>query len=345
MDWDRSTTDICLYSPFLARALLSLPMIEDNTQPTMATDGKSIVFNRDFADKLTPAERDGVRVHECLHVLLGHHVRQGARDHTRWNVACDGEINEYVDDAGYTLPAGAIRFPQWAGKTAEEIYDLLPQDQKMPAWGVINPGAEPGTPEHAQMTDDWRKQMAGTSWSNMPESIARGLNNQLKPKPDLAAHVSAWLRSSLPGDDETWAPPSRRYSMLPSEDNKSSGHVVACVDSSGSIDNDVLLRFLSSVAGMADVGRLDIIIGGCDVDSYFEDVDLDKIKSIASEAHNGGGTDFKPLLNFAASKCPDAIVYVTDGEGDFGPALYIPTLWAMSGDIKAPWGDTLRLEP
>jgi len=346
MNWERSTTDICLYSPFMARALLSLPMVEDNSErnPTMATDGKRILFNRAFTEKLTPAERDGVRVHEVLHVLLGHHVRMGARDPTRWNVACDGEINAYVDDSGYTLPAGAIRFPQWAGKCAEEIYDLLPNNQKMPAWGTVSQAAEPGTPEHAQAMDDWRKQMAGTSWSNMPESIGRAMNNQLKPKPDLAAHVAAWLRSSLPGDDETWAPPSRRCSLLPSDDNKPSGHVVACVDSSGSIDDQVLIRFLSSVAGMADVGRLDIIIGGCAVDSFWEDVDLDKIKSIASEAHNGGGTDFKPLLDYAARLGPDAIVYVTDGEGDFGPPVHVPTLWAMSGDIVAPWGDTMRLK-
>jgi predicted metal-dependent peptidase len=344
MDWERSTTDICLYSPFMARALLSLPMTEDNSIETMATDGYKILFNREWTEKLSPQECDGVRVHECLHVLLGHHVRQGSRDHAKWNVACDGEINAYVEDSGYTLPADAIRFPQWAGKTAEEIYDLLPPSPQMPAWGIVTPGAEPGTAEHQQMVDEWHKQMAGTSWGNLPENIARAINQQLTPKPDLAAHVAAWLRSSMPGDAETWAPPSRRNSLLPSEDNQPSGHVVACVDSSGSIDNEELIRFLSNVAGLADVGRLDIVIGGCQVDSYFEDVDLDDIKDIAGKAHDGGGTDFRPLLEHAARLGPDAIVYVTDGYGEFGPALYVPTLWAMSTDVVAPWGDTMRLK-
>jgi len=345
IDWERSTTDICLYSPFMARILLSLPMVEDKSIDTMATDTKQILFNRDFAEKLTDKERDGVRVHECLHVLLGHHVRQGHRDHQLWNVACDGEINAYVEDSGYMLPADAIRFPQWAGKTAEEIYDLLPKNTKAPKWGTFTQGAQPGTPEHAQAMDDWRKMMAGTAWGTVPENLSRAINTQLKPKPDLAATVAAWLRSAMPGDGETWAPPSRRNALLPSEDDKPAGHVIACVDSSGSIDNEEMIRFLSNVAGLADVGRLDIIIGGCAVDSVFIDVDLDEIKSIASKVHDGGGTDFKPLLAHAVSLQPDAIVYVTDGYGDFGRQVWVPTLWAMSTDVVPPWGETLRLKP
>lgn len=344
MNWERSTTDICLFSPFLARALLSLPMTVDRKIETMATDGHKIYFNPEWADQLTQQERDGVRVHEVLHVLLGHHVRQGHREHERWNVACDGEINAFVEDSGYTLPAEAIRFPQWVGKTAEEIYDLLPPGQKLPKWGVVNQGAAPGTAEHAEAVDEWRKAMAGASWGTMPDHIARAITAQLKPKPDLAAHVAAWLRSAMPGDDETWAPPSRRNSLLPGEAAEPSGHVVACVDSSGSIDNAALTRFLSSVAGLADVGRLDVIIGGCQVDSVWEDVDLDQINSIASQAHDGGGTDFRPLLLRAARECPDAIVYITDGYGEFGNPMFIPTLWAMSTDVVAPWGDTMRLK-
>lgn len=343
IDWDRSTTDICLYSPFLARALLSLPMVEDNSIPTMATDGVRILYNEEFTAGLTDKERDGVRVHEALHVLLGHHVRMGHREAAKWNVACDGEVNAYVEDSGYTLPANAIRFPQWADKTAEEIYDLLPDNPQMPRWGTVTQGAAPGTPEHAAAMDDWRKMMAGTTWGTLPAGLSRAIDGQLKPKRDLAAHVAAWLRSTMPGDAETWAPPSRRNSLLPSDAPDASGHVVACIDTSGSIATEDLVRFLSSVAGLADVGRLDVIAGDTEVTGYWGDVDLDQVQRIAQEAKGGGGTDFRPLLARAGREGPDAIVFVTDGYGDFGKPMFIPTLWAMSTDVVAPWGETIRM--
>lgn len=344
MDWDKSTTDICLYSPFLVRALMSLPMVETKEIPTIATDGKQILFNPDFCATLTDKECDGVRVHEVLHVLLGHHVRQGSREHARWNVACDGEINAYVEDAGYKLPADAIRFPQWADKTAEEIYDLLPPSQNMPAWGTITPGAEPGTQAAADQADEWAKMMAGTTWGEVPQNIARAINRQLKPKTDLMSSVAAFLRAAMPGDDETWAPPSRRYSLLPSEGDSPSGHIVACVDSSGSIDQETMTSFLSRVAGLVDVGRLDIVIGDADVNGVWEDVDMDEIERIAKELHGGGGTDFRPVVARAARNHPDAIIYITDGYGEFGTAPFVPVLWAMTTEVKAPWGETLRIK-
>lgn len=88
MDWEPSTTDISLFSPFLMRALMSLPMTEDRSIDTMATDGRCMFYNPEWVATLGRPEINGVRVHEALHVLLGHHVRQGSRDHARWNMAC-----------------------------------------------------------------------------------------------------------------------------------------------------------------------------------------------------------------------------------------------------------------
>lgn len=344
MDWDKSTTDICLYSPFLARALMSLPMVETTQIETMATDGKRILWNRTFAEGLTPEERDGVRVHEVLHVLLGHHVRRGNREPKKWNYACDYEINPYVVGSGYTLPKDALLNSKYNNMTAEEIYELLPDQPEMPTWGGFTMDPNATDEEKAQAADEWRKMMAGTNWGTVPATLRRALDEQLKPKKDLAAAVAQWLQNAFPSDNETWAPPSRRNSMLPSEDIGTGGHVVICVDTSGSIGKEELQRFMQSILGLADIGQLDCIAGDSDVTGEWLDIDHDGVSQVAAEIGGGGGTDFRPLIARAASQFPDAIIYVTDGYGDFGHSPPQPVLWAMTTDVVAPYGHTMRLE-
>ena len=55
----------------------------------MATDGRRIVYNPAFVEKLSPAELEGVLAHEIMHCALAHHCRRGERDTQLWNQATD----------------------------------------------------------------------------------------------------------------------------------------------------------------------------------------------------------------------------------------------------------------
>ena len=343
--WEKSTTDILLQTAFIGRVLLSLPMIEDDARQTMATDGKAIYWNRSFAEGISSHQRDGVRVHECLHVLMGHHVRQGTRDPVRWNIACDYEINPHVLAAGYDLPSGALIDVQFYRMSAEEIYELIPEDISLPGWGLVEPNADDGKEwnQDAAM-DEWRKLVASVQWGQLPAELSRALQGTISPKKSLLDRISPLLTAYLPYDDETWLPPSRRYGLLPSVDVKPSGHIVACVDTSGSISDLDLREFASAVCGCAGVGRIDIIFGDSAVHGVIEDINSEEeIISAFAKLSGGGGTDFKPLINEAEKRQPDAILYLTDGYGDFGESCFCPVIWIMSSDVIAPWGDTIPM--
>ena len=118
----------------LASILLGLPLEEDSSFDTMATDGKVIKYNPDFALGLPMDEIKAVLIHEALDVVWGHHLRRGDRHPKLWNIATDYAINGYIV---YTLgenlnklPEGALVSNKYVNKdysimSANEIYDIL----------------------------------------------------------------------------------------------------------------------------------------------------------------------------------------------------------------------------
>lgn len=93
----------------------------------MATDGRCIVYNAAFVDKLSAAELEGTLAHEVFHCALGHQCRRGGRDPKLWNQAADFAINPILVANGFTLPAGASIDPAFNNLSAEEIYARLLQ--------------------------------------------------------------------------------------------------------------------------------------------------------------------------------------------------------------------------
>ena len=60
-----------------------------------------------------------------LHLAFGHHVRRKKREKRLWNRACDLAINSVLLKAGFSLPDGFLFDADFAGKSADEIYDIL----------------------------------------------------------------------------------------------------------------------------------------------------------------------------------------------------------------------------
>jgi predicted metal-dependent peptidase len=122
----RARTQLLLNQPFFGTLCLRLKLVPGGV-PTMATDGRRIVYDSSFVDSLKPAELEAVLAHEVLHCALGHHCRRGQRDPQLWNQAADLAINPILIGNGFTLPAGALVDPAFNNLSAEEIYARLGQ--------------------------------------------------------------------------------------------------------------------------------------------------------------------------------------------------------------------------
>lgn len=100
--------------PFVAK----WQVIPDSSVETMCTDGKTLRYNPEFANKLSVNANKFVILHEAGHLLFAHHLRREDRNPDLWNVAADlamnshfvpyikqlGVWNELVNDIGILLP-------------------------------------------------------------------------------------------------------------------------------------------------------------------------------------------------------------------------------------------------
>jgi predicted metal-dependent peptidase len=119
---------------------------------TACTDGKTITFGTEFLKSLSDSELDFVMMHEILHIVLQHCLRQEERDNDAFNIACDIVVNSTVlyengmDNKAITLKEyGESMHLAPDGKeghlyTAEQVYDMLPKAMKQPKRGGSSQG-------------------------------------------------------------------------------------------------------------------------------------------------------------------------------------------------------------
>lgn len=335
IDFEKIRNDILLYSPWLARVLLSLPVYKDNTCQSAGTDGTKIVYNSSWFETLPHNEKLGVIVHECLHVLLGHHVRPGSREPARWNIAADYELNPHVLAAGYDLPADALLPPSaWAGKEAEWIYERLPEGGQQ--WDYLQAADCETVADKEAAVQAWKELIGGMDKKDLPSGIARALAEKIIPRRTVADAIVVHLATALDDSAETWAPCSRRWRYLPSQPERPAGYVIVVVDTSGSMTDATVRNCLSEVLGIAAIGRVDVIYADAAIAAIHEDIHVSNLPL----PKGGGGTDFRPALKEIARRGPDIAVYLTDGEGIYG-LLQPGIVWASP--VRPPWGEWINL--
>lgn len=122
----RARTQLLLNQPFFGTLCLRLKLVP-GVLPTMATDGRRIVYDAAFVEQLKLPELEAVLAHEVMHCALGHHCRRGERDPALWNQAADLAINPILVSNGFTLPSGALLDPAFDNLSAEEIYARMLQ--------------------------------------------------------------------------------------------------------------------------------------------------------------------------------------------------------------------------
>ncbi len=136
--------------------------------------------------------------------------------------------------------------------------------------------------------------------------------------------------------------------FAPDTIKKRGTRLAVALDTSGSIDRELLGRFLAEIAALCAFNQrnLVVLIGDAAVHKIVE-IDWGNASGELSEIKytGGGGTDFRPLIEAAAEFEPDALVYLTDLYGEMGDEPRFPVIWATHGVAgKASWGDVIRLK-
>jgi predicted metal-dependent peptidase len=178
-------------------------------------------------------------------------------------------------------------------------------------------------------------------------SLNRSFTDLMSAKVDWREALREFVSSVSSGkDDSTWRKPSRRWLQhdvyMPSTISESMGSILIAVDTSGSIRDEDINKFLSEVVGiMNNVNPEQVHLLYWDSDVAGHEVyglgDGDKLMG-STKPKGGGGTSPSCITDYMAKHNlkPECSVVLTDGYvgGDWGGDWSSPVLWAIVGGCK-----------
>ncbi len=361
----KAKTALILEHPFVGTIALNMPFVFDDNIPTAATNGKRVIFNPRFVDKLTDEEVKFLVAHECFHPMLEHNFRRGERQHRKWNMAADYVINKLlVDDNIGRMPKGGLNDANIynAGHgTSEGIYNILPEqpDNGSGAGEIGGPlddceDGEGSPAEQPQQQAEWKVKVAQAAQAakmmgKMSVGMQRLVDEVLQSKVDWKDVLQRFLVKCR-NDTRSFARFNRRFIAqglyLPSVSGECMGEICFAVDCSGSIDQHTINQFAAEVKRVKEdlmPERIHVLYFDSSVshvESYEPHDELD------IKPHGGGGTNFATVFEkiIELGINPVAIVFLTDlCCNSFGKQPDAPVLWVTTHKGDAPFGEIVEI--
>lgn len=359
----RARSKLVLDHCFFGCLAMRLALEECNDQPTCRTDGKILQYNTEWIDDLTNAEVLYVLAHEVMHAACGHMERLNTRDPELWNIACDFAVNPILRDAGVgTMPQVGLLRNDLENKSADEIYEILKDEQEKESTTITLADSDPGgcgavipppstldPSEVKALTTEWKAALvqaaAAVGPGSVPNTIKRMVKELVDPQVPWQMLLMDFVEHSA-RNDYNWTRPNRRHLqrgfVLPSLLSDELPDVVLVNDTSGSRsqrDMDIVAAEISSVLSAFDT-TLTVI--HCDARvakvETFSKADM----PIKLNPSGGGGTDFRPPFKYIAKHglTPCCLIYFTDLYCNQYPAEPdYPVFWLTNNiKLEVPFG-------
>lgn len=124
---------LMLHYPFWCELYYSMPIIEDESIGTLATDGKRCWVNPKFWVTLSLDLKISALAHEIIHKMLHHPTRRNGRDPFISNIAADYVVNGLLAENGFKIGPGWVQpLAKYKGWSFEAVYNDLIKNLKPP---------------------------------------------------------------------------------------------------------------------------------------------------------------------------------------------------------------------
>jgi len=357
--------------PYFGTLASKLELVLNDDIQAFKSDGKTLQYNSDFLENAELGEVEFILANGAMHSVLAHESRKSNRSGWLWQMATDFAINDMLVENGLEMPYGTQYRVRFAGMYAEEIYaqlkdDILREDE----------GLEYDADDNDDVEDKEDKQTQEQQTAQeIQEEI---LQEQLLAEEAISLLVSEYNRGELPTtierfftldflgkinwrdelksaldrfhkDDYTLLPPNKKFLhmgiYLPSNVSQSFKLVIA-VDSSGSIDNELLSNFLGEVDFLMSLiqnYQIELIVCDEKIQSHKTFYSGDKLKI---DVQGGAGTDFRHVFEFVEQEFDEVklLLYFTDLDGKFpSKAPTYDVKWVTKKAKEIPFGELILL--
>lgn len=357
--------------------------------PVAATDAKNILINPDKFFSYPLKQRVFITAHEIVHNVYGdvelmHRCRLSGKvpmndgttlpyRHKVMNRAMDYRINALLSESRIgEVPPDACLDPKIATAMDAvcDVYKKVYEDDDGEDDGQgdvlvpgVSTGQDPGSAAGQRNPQQWAVEVAVAqtleqirSQGKMAGALKRMFQEILEPEIPWTDHIRSIFARRVGSGSYDWRRPDRRFIVrdihMPSRSGHGAGWLVVWGDTSGSIGQNELTKYMGELAGVIeDVRPKRLTVLWCDaaihhIDEVEEVMDLHTIK--ARGVGGGGGTSVEPVMKWIADslEVPDAFIGFTDGEVTF-PRVQpgYPVIWASVTDQVYPWGEVVRIHP
>ena len=356
--------------PYFGTLASKLELLVNDDIESFKSNGIKLEYRKEYLRELELSEIEFVLANGAMHSVLAHNMRKNGRSGWLWQMATDIAINDMLLKNGMDMPYGAQYRECFSGMYAEEIYaelksDILREDEDLEyeaddAEDVENKEQENQEQSQEALQEEilaeqlLAEEAIGLLESKLqmgeaPDSIERFFDIILLTKVDwreeLREAIDRYFR-----DDYVLIPPSKKLLYkgvyLPSNTSTTFRLVIA-VDSSGSVDEELLNTFLSEVNFIMEHTQnyvIDLLV--CD-DIIHSHKTFYSGEALDITLKGGGGTDFRPVFKFIEEQLDDVklLLYFTDLEGVFPKE--VPTYsvkWVTQKEKEVPFGELILLE-
>jgi len=358
----------------------------DNIQAYLS-DGVRFEYNDEYLLGLSQQELAFALSNGAMHAALAYENRQNGRMSWLWQLATDHAINNMLVANGLEAPLEVMVDERFEGMYAEEIYAILKdeiqneefdddesnetgfneenkkkQEQLKNAEGDHDPDKKR---ERMEVENEERKTQIATE--EMFEQFANDALEKMNQQGDLPADIERFFTivdsSKVDWRQELYRAIDRHYydnyrMMPPSKKLLYTGiylpslysdtlRLTIAIDSSGSVDENLLSIFMSEVEAILihfPSYIIDMIVCDAKIQSHRQFVSGEPLDV---EIKGGGGTDFRPVFEFIEERlsAPSLLLYFSDTEGSFPKAEpFYDVIWISSQECNVPFGDVLVLE-
>ena len=346
MQFEKACKRLIIRDAFWGLLMLGLNKEHTTKVETLAVAKEGIdlklLINDDFWNSLNDAEQIAILLHELHHICFGHILMSADfPDHEKFNLACDAEVNQYIEglppDDGH-VDIKVLGLPEKQG--AKWYYEHWPEKNQNSEGGSEGSGSsgmetiddhsvwkEFERASEAQrellkaQVDGIIKQAAEQTQKacgNIPSYLKEIIDDILKERPRVYNWRSQFRRMLGTEIDitlrRTHKRESKRFSDSPGIKFNRKISILVAIDTSGSVSDTELSEFFSEIMHIKRAGaKVTICEFDADIHSIWEFKKLQNIKITGR-----GGTNFRPPVDYYKAHKKDYTMFVmfTDGCAD-----------------------------
>jgi len=357
-DIGKAMKQLLFDDPYYALFLLGIQKQETTAVPTLAVGltglNVTLLINKDFWSKLPLNQKLGVLKHEVLHLCFYHLTSsEYYSNHLLDNIATDLEINQYIKESN--LPPGGVTMdyiketfgvtlPEKKGRDfyyKELLKHLPPQMPNLGDaehfWEKVKDLSDADKAIVQNQIVSMMEAAATELEKSRPGSVPGEITQQLslikrEALFDWAKYIRQWVTNSIEVTmRQTRFKPNPYFKQNPSSKLKLKHNILCAIDTSASVCDTTLHKFLSEIYNLWRFGHTINIMS---VDTQLYDPYVYK-GSVDIKLSGRGGTSFTPTLEYFNSRNEySAMIYFTDGEAELPPNANKPMLWVIDGTSK-----------